>query len=310
MLAFTLDGVARLVERSLRDDLLARSALRAAPASPRRRAGLAWSLAMLASACAICAFTMPVVEAKQDVALLDEVALPEEHLDDLAVDARLDGDVGQRLDGARRRQDDGHVGFHHGGRRHRGRRRRAPCPRPSWRRPWISVAADGLLHGRRSAKKNRPAPAPTAAPAAYSPSRLAFMSTATRRPASPARHSHAGLRPLRAGCHLRRREWPARIARAALDAPLVQHWPRQRARAAAHPPPPPLGADAGREQASSSLEAVADLVGPEALQAHQGLVQDFEILERDLADRLPQSRAGADRASGSCRAPPCPLASG
>src|SRR5262249_8605422 len=34
------------------------------------------------------------------------------------------------------------------------------------------------------------------------------------------------------------------------------------------------------------LETIADLVGPEALQPHQGLVQGLEILKRDLANRL------------------------
>src|SRR3954467_4159947 len=36
----------------------------------------------------------------------------------------------------------------------------------------------------------------------------------------------------------------------------------------------------------AGLEAVADLVGPEALEAHQGLVQALEIVVRDAADRL------------------------
>src|SRR5207237_7814681 len=38
--------------------------------------------------------------------------------------------------------------------------------------------------------------------------------------------------------------------------------------------------------AGVGLEAVADLVGPEALQTHQRLVQRLEVVERDLADGL------------------------
>ena len=57
-----------------------------------------------------------VVEAEENVVLVDEVALLEEDLDDLAIDAGLDGDVGERLDRAGRRQNDWHVRGHDRGR--------------------------------------------------------------------------------------------------------------------------------------------------------------------------------------------------
>ena len=48
----------------------------------------------------------------------------------------------------------------------------------------------------------------------------------------------------------------------------------------AEPPVPPNG------DILRALEAIADLVGPEALQPHKGLVQALEILKRDLANAL------------------------
>ena len=52
-----------------------------------------------------------IVEAEQDAALLHHVALAEGDFHDLPIDARLDGNRGQRLDRARRRQDNRHVAF-------------------------------------------------------------------------------------------------------------------------------------------------------------------------------------------------------
>jgi hypothetical protein len=52
-----------------------------------------------------------LVEAEQHAVLFDEVALLEGDLDDLPIDARLDGDIGERLDRARCNQDHRHVGF-------------------------------------------------------------------------------------------------------------------------------------------------------------------------------------------------------
>ena len=72
---------------------------------------------MLASACAICAFTRRSSRRNRMSFSLTRSPSLKRNLDDLAIDACLDGDVGERLDGARRRQNDGHVCRDHGCRR-------------------------------------------------------------------------------------------------------------------------------------------------------------------------------------------------
>ncbi len=80
-------AIARLVERSLGDDLPFDQRL----APRQRRLGVLQARLVLGDAglgLRDLRFDQPVVEAKEHVARVDEIALLEEDLDDLAVDAR------------------------------------------------------------------------------------------------------------------------------------------------------------------------------------------------------------------------------
>ena len=146
-----LDGIARLVERSLRDDLLADQRL----AAGERGLGVAETCLILGDVglgLRDLRLHHAIVEAEQDAAFPNHIALAEGNLHDLSVDARLDGDGGQRLDRARRRQNDRHVGFLDHGRSHGCSAGGSPFASPLFGRSLGRIQC-GWAGGRRQPKK-------------------------------------------------------------------------------------------------------------------------------------------------------------